>query len=60
MKIEFTPEQEALRKELRAYFEELMTPELKKNLAHWLTGEGGGPLFNGSDGKDGSKMAGLA
>lgn len=44
MKIEFTPEQEALRQELRAYFEELMTPELKEELAP-LVGEGGGPLF---------------
>lgn len=44
MKIEFTPEQEALRKELRAYFEELMTPELKAEVA-LTVGEGGGPLF---------------
>lgn len=55
MKIEFTPEQEALRKELRAYFEELMTPELKEELAP-LVGEGGGPLYNqamAQMGKDG-------
>lgn len=44
MKIEFTPEQEALRKELRAYFDELMTPDLKAELALTI-GEGGGPLF---------------
>lgn len=44
MKIEFTPEQEALRKELRAYFDKLMTPELKAELALTI-GEGGGPLF---------------
>lgn len=29
MKVEFTAEQQALRAELRAYFEELMTPELQ-------------------------------
>ncbi len=44
MKIEFTPEQEALRKELRAYFDELMTPDLKAELLLTI-GEGGGPLF---------------
>ncbi len=44
MKIEFTPEQEALRKELRAYFDELMTDELKAEVAT-AVGEGGGPLF---------------
>ncbi|CAA0103611.1 Acyl-CoA dehydrogenase FadE26 [BD1-7 clade bacterium] len=44
MKIEFTPEQEALRQELRAYFDELMTPELKAEVAE-AVGEGGGPLF---------------
>lgn len=44
MKIEFTPEQEALRKELRVYFDELMTPTLKAELAESI-GEGGGPLF---------------
>jgi alkylation response protein AidB-like acyl-CoA dehydrogenase len=44
MKIEFTPEQEALRTELRAYFNELMTPELKDELSLTI-GEGGGPLF---------------
>lgn len=44
MKIEFTPEQEALRKELRAYFDELMTPDLRAELLLTI-GEGGGPLF---------------
>lgn len=44
MKIEFTPEQEALRKELRAYFDELMTPELQAEVSQTV-GEGGGPLF---------------
>ena len=28
MKVEFTPEQERLRRELRAYFKALITPEL--------------------------------
>jgi alkylation response protein AidB-like acyl-CoA dehydrogenase len=44
MKVEFTPEQTALRKELRAYFEELMTPELRAEVEA-TPGEGGGPLF---------------
>ncbi len=44
MKVEFTPEQEALRKELRAYFEELMTPALKAECEDTM-GEGGGPLW---------------
>ena len=29
MKVEFTPQQDALRKELREYFAAMMTPELK-------------------------------
>jgi 3-oxocholest-4-en-26-oyl-CoA dehydrogenase alpha subunit len=37
-----TPEQEALRKELRAYFEEMMTPEVREKLG--AVGEGS-PLF---------------
>ena len=44
MKIEFTPEQEALRQELRAYFQKLMTPELTAEVSE-SPGEGGGPLF---------------
>lgn len=44
MKIEFTPEQQALREELRAYFDKLMTPELRAEVAETV-GEGGGPLF---------------
>lgn len=44
MKIEFTPEQQALREELRAYFNKLMTPELRAEVAETV-GEGGGPLF---------------
>lgn len=44
MKVEFTPEQEALRAELRQYFKELMTPELRAEVDRAM-GEGGGPLF---------------
>jgi 3-oxocholest-4-en-26-oyl-CoA dehydrogenase alpha subunit len=44
MKVEFTPQQDALRKELRAYFEQLMTSELRKECEDTL-GEGGGPLW---------------
>ncbi|HCS27174.1 MAG TPA: acyl-CoA dehydrogenase, partial [Spongiibacteraceae bacterium] len=44
MKVEFTPEQEALRSELRAYFNELMTPELAAECDRDM-GEGGGPLW---------------
>ena len=43
MKVEFTPELEALRTELRAYFGKLMTPELEAESADTM-GEGGGPL----------------
>ena len=44
MKVEFTPEQDALRKELRAYFEKMMTPELQAESKETM-GEGGGPLW---------------
>ena len=44
MRIEFTPQQEALRQELREYFKALMTPELVAEIAE-APGEGGGPLF---------------
>ena len=44
MNIEFTPEQNALREELRVYFRELMTPELCAEVDA-TPGEGGGPLF---------------
>lgn len=44
MKVEFTPEQEALRTELRTYFGKLMTPELQAESADSM-GEGGGPLW---------------
>jgi 3-oxocholest-4-en-26-oyl-CoA dehydrogenase alpha subunit len=41
MRLELTPEQQALRKELRAYFEEMMTPEVEAEMARH---EMGGPL----------------
>ena len=44
MRIEFTPEQAALRDELRAYFDGLMTPELREECTRDM-GEGGGPLW---------------
>ena len=44
MQIGYTPEQEALRDELRAYFAELMTPELREE-CQLGGGEGGGPRF---------------
>jgi alkylation response protein AidB-like acyl-CoA dehydrogenase len=44
MKIQFTPAQLELRDELRAYFRELMTPELRAECERDL-GEGGGPLW---------------
>ncbi len=42
MQIDLTPEQRALRDELRAYFQQLMTPELTAECA---VSEGGGPEF---------------
>ncbi len=42
MHIDYTPEQRALERELRAYFARLMTPELLEELAH---SEGGGPQY---------------
>jgi 3-oxocholest-4-en-26-oyl-CoA dehydrogenase alpha subunit len=44
MKIQFTPAQLELRDELRAYFRELMTPELRAECERDM-GEGGGPLW---------------
>ena len=41
MHLALTPEQEALRAEIRAYFTELMTPEV---IEDYHTTEGGGPL----------------
>jgi len=44
MHLDFTPEQRALRAELRAYFADLFTPELRAELdAEW--DECGGPVF---------------
>jgi alkylation response protein AidB-like acyl-CoA dehydrogenase len=42
MYIDYTPEQEALRDEIRAYFARLVTPEYQAELAE---SEGGGPLY---------------
>jgi len=44
MNIQFTKEQLALRDELRAYFAQLMTPELRAECERDM-GEGGGPLW---------------
>jgi alkylation response protein AidB-like acyl-CoA dehydrogenase len=44
MKIEFTPEQKALRQEIRSYLDGIMTPELRDEVDA-TPGEGGGPLF---------------
>ncbi len=44
MKVEFTPQQAELRAELRAYFADLMTPELVEECSRDM-GEGGGPLW---------------
>jgi len=43
MHLDYTPEQHTLRTELRAYFTQLMTPELQAELAG---SEGGGPLYH--------------
>ena len=45
MQLSFTPEQEALRQQLRTYFKTLMTPELKAELNQDFKHEGGGPLW---------------
>ena len=42
MRIEYTPEQQALRLQLRDYFSTLVTPEYRQELS---VGEGGGPLY---------------
>ena len=44
MHIDFTPEQKKLRDELRSYFTDLMTDDLKAELSGG--GEGGGPEFH--------------
>jgi len=43
MHLDYTPEQHALRTELRAYFTQLMTPDLQAEVAG---SEGGGPLYH--------------
>ena len=45
MYIAFTDEQEALRKELRAYFADLMTPEVQDEMASGEGEYGGGDLY---------------
>jgi len=42
MRLVYTPEQEALRDELRAYFEALLPPEVKSQI-HF--GESGGEMY---------------
>ncbi len=53
MKVEFTPQQTALRDELRDYFGVLMTPELRAECARDM-GEGGGPLWKAALAKMGA------
>jgi hypothetical protein len=53
MKVEFTPQQTALRDELRTYFEGLMTPGLIAECARDM-GEGGGPLWKAALAKMGA------
>ena len=45
MKVEFTPHQQQLRQQLRAYFTQMMTTELTNECEQAL-GEGGGPLWH--------------
>lgn len=47
MRLEWTDAQKALQRELRAYFQELMTPELAREIMGGEDGvsEGGGPLY---------------
>ena len=45
MDISYTPEQEQLRQDLRRYMADLMSPELRRELAETYGGEGGGPLY---------------
>jgi alkylation response protein AidB-like acyl-CoA dehydrogenase len=55
MRIEFTPEQQALRQEIRQYYRELLTPELRAAFEAERE-EMGGPVFReivGRMGKDG-------
>ncbi len=55
MYLDFTPEQQALRKEIRSYYRELFTPELRRALDAEFE-EMGGPVFRqvvGRMGRDG-------
>jgi alkylation response protein AidB-like acyl-CoA dehydrogenase len=45
MYIDYTPEQRALRDQLRAYFARMMTPELQAEITSSAGAEGGGPLY---------------
>ena len=45
MQIAFTEEQDALRKELRAYFAQLMTPDVQEAMASGVGEYGGGELY---------------
>ena len=45
MKIEFTPEQQALQAQVRAYMQDLVTPELEEEKKNPDYFEGGGPEF---------------
>ena len=45
MHLAYTPEQEQLRRELRAYFADLMTPELRAGLADHGNEYGGGQTY---------------
>lgn len=45
MRIEFTPEQKALKEKIRAYLDAMFTPELRAELAKAGATEGGGPEF---------------
>ena len=47
MRIAYTPEQERLRRELRAYFGGLMTPEVRAALSHGEGATGDGDYGNG-------------
>jgi alkylation response protein AidB-like acyl-CoA dehydrogenase len=43
--VDFTEEQEALRRRLRAYYRELLTPELRAELASEEDGGAGGTAY---------------
>jgi hypothetical protein len=45
VKIEFTPEQLSLQREVREYMQQIMTPELAQEMKDPEYFEGGGPEF---------------